>query len=139
MIKYTLFALLLTLRLFYQPSATATSPAAFAASPEPSPLPVLHKIPATVLEFKGTVKNNKVILNWVVDENETADLFEVEKSTDGVNFNLAALVFGTDKPAIDTYEFYEKAGNQKMMYRIKIVNKNKKAVYSAVVAINPAA
>ncbi len=92
-----------------------------------------------MLDFKGTVKNNKVVLNWVVDENETADLFEVEKSTDGVNFSLAALVFGTDKPAIDTYEFYEKAGNQKMMYRIKIVNKNKKAVYSAVVAINPAA
>lgn len=137
MIKYTLLLAILALRLFYQPSAAQTEPAPF-ASPAPLPVSTISIVPAKVVQFKGTVSNNKVILNWVVDENETADQFEVEKSTDGINFVMAALVFGTDKPATDNYEFYEKAGNQKVLYRIKLINKNKKTAYSPVVEINPA-
>lgn len=75
----------------------------------------------------------------MIGDNETAYCFEVEKSTDGKNFSMAALVFGTDKPADDNYEFYEKAGNPKTVYRIKLINKDKKAEYSPIVQINPAA
>ena len=76
-------------------------------------------------------------MNWVVGENETADQFEVEKSLDGKNFTLAALVFATDKRETDTYQFYEKAGNEKVSYRIKLINKNRKTEYSSVIDINP--
>jgi hypothetical protein len=134
MIKYTLLFGILALRLFYQPSSAAQTETVPFASPVPAPQPAS---PAKMVSFKGTIQNNKVILNWAVAENETADLFEVEKSTDGINFKMAALVFGTDKPATDNYEFYEKAGNQKVLYRIKLINKNKKADYSTIVEINP--
>lgn len=50
---------------------------------------------------------------------------------------MAALVFGTDKTETDNYQFYEKAGNQKVLYRIKLINKNLKAEYSTVVEVNP--
>jgi hypothetical protein len=136
MIKYFSLLTILALRLFYQPGASANHAAVL---PAPGPAPAAVSIQAQLLEFKGQLKNNKVILNWVVEENETADLFEVEKSTDGLNFKMTALVFGTDKAAIDKYEFYEKAGNQNVKYRIKIVNKNKKAAYSPVVEINRSA
>ena len=56
-----------------------------------------------------------MILNWVVGENETADRFEIEKSTDGKTFIMAALVFGTEKPKTDKYQFYEKAGRKKVL------------------------
>lgn len=78
------------------------------------------------------------MLNWSVGENETADQFIVEKSTDGIKYSAAALVFGSDKPATDNYEYYEKAGNRKVSYRIKLVNKNNKTEYSEVVEIDPA-
>ncbi len=74
----------------------------------------------------------------MVGENETADQFEVEKSTDGKTFTLTALVFGTDKPETDKYQFYEKAGDQKILYRIKLINKNRSIEYSDVIEINPA-
>lgn len=140
MIKYTILVALLAFRLSYQPSmAQTTAPAAFAnVSAVPSAI-LTGSMPARLLNFKGKVNNNKIVLSWEVGENETADMFEVEKSTDGVNFIMAALVFGTDKAALDNYEFYEKAGNHKVLYRIKLIDKNKKAAYSTVVEINPAA
>lgn len=93
--------------------------------------------PATFISVSGSISNNKAIIDWTVGENETADKFEVEKSTDGKNFSMAALVFGTDKPATDQYQFYEKAGKVKILYRIKLINKNKETVYSTIIEINP--
>lgn len=126
------------MRLFYQPSVAQSSSAAF-SNPATS---ALHSsvavIPAKLLDFKASLKDNKVVLRWAVGENETADQFVVEKSTDGKNFSMAALVFGTDKVATGNYEFYEKAGNHKVSYRIKLVNKNSKTEYSEAVEINPA-
>jgi len=80
--------------------------------------------PAKLISFKGSINKNKVILQWAVKENETADQFVVEKSVDGKNFAMAALVFGSDKPETENYEFYEKANNKKVSYRIKLINKN---------------
>lgn len=84
-----------------------------------------------ITSFTYSISNNKVTLNWETGKNEDADQFEIEKSTDGSNFVMAALVFGTDKPGADTYMFYEKAGS-KVFYRIKIIHKNKSTEYSAV-------
>ena len=94
-------------------------------------------MPAKVVSVKARIVNNRIVLDWVVGENETADQFEVEKSTDGKNFSMAALVFGTDMPSTGNYQFYEKAGNHKVSYRIKLINKNKQAEYSAVVEVGP--
>ena len=96
-----------------------------------------YQPPAKLVSFKGSVDKNKIVLQWVVKENETADQFVVEKSIDGKNFKMAALVFGTDKPETDNYEFYEKANNKKVSYRIKLVSKNQETEYSPVVEINP--
>lgn len=137
MIKYLSFATILALRLFYQPAASAPVNAPFTNPVAAEVNASVAVLPAKLIDFKGSVKGNKVVLNWAVGENDTADQFIVEKSTDGKNYSIAALVFGTDKPETDNYEFYEKAGNQKVSYRIKLVNKNKKTEYSEVVEINP--
>ena len=134
MTKFTAL-IIIALRIVYNPSHTETEIAPFA-----SPLPPLASTitkPARFISLTGSISNNKIILNWIVSENETADQFAVEKSIDGKNFNMVALVFGTDKTETDNYQFYEKAGNQKVLYRIKLINKNLKAEYSTVVEINP--
>ncbi len=63
--------------------------------------------------------------------------FEIEKSIDGKNFSMAALVFGTDKTETDNYMFYEKATKKKMMYRVKVINKDQTVDYSSIIEIDP--
>jgi hypothetical protein len=135
MTKYAAFIFILALRIFYHPLSADHDNPPF-ASPAPPPATTVAT-PAKVIRIDGSIQSNKVILNWVVGDNQTADQFEVEKSTDGTNFTMAALVFGTDKPATDNYQFYEKVGNQKTLYRIKLINKDRRSEYSAVVAIDP--
>ena len=136
MTKFTVFVIIVAMRIAYHPAIAQTEPAPF-ASPSPLPASTISIAPAKFMNISGRLINNKIILKWIIGENETAYCFEVEKSTDGKNFSMAALVFGTDKPAIDNYEFYEKAGHQKSLYRIKLINKDKQAEYSSVIEINP--
>lgn len=136
MIKYTVFFALLAIRLLYQPTHAQNSVAPFASN-------ILHISPAAVnkqpllINFNGNLTNNRILLQWQVMENDAADQFEIEKSSDGKNFSLAALVFGTDKPETDNYWFYEKARQKKFYYRIKMITKSKKAEYSPVINIHP--
>jgi hypothetical protein len=111
MTKYTLFTIIIVLRIGYQPA----------------------------LSQQMSIENNKIFLDWTVGENETVYQFEIEKSNDGKNFTMAALVFGSDKPATDNYRFYEKADKRKVTYRIKIVNKDKKTEYSSLIEVSPKA
>ena len=136
MTKFSAFIIIIALRIIYHPSIAQSGIAPF-ASPSPLSTSTISFSNARLISIEGSIHNKKVVLTWVVGQNETADQFEVEKSTDGKNFTLAALVFGTDKPEIDNYLFYEKAGKKKVLYRIKIINKNRQAEYSDVIEINP--
>jgi hypothetical protein len=137
MIKFFSLAVILTLRLVYQPSAEKPAPAPFSDPAASAVQFSVAAVPAKLVKFEAFTKNNKVILRWAVNENETADRFLVEKSTDGKNYAVAALVFGSEKPSEDNYEFYEKAGNQKVRYRIQLVNKDNKTQYSEVLEVKP--
>jgi hypothetical protein len=72
----------------------------------------------------------KILLEWVISENETTDQFELEKSIDGKNFEMAGLIFGTDKHQTDSYTFFDKMKEGKISYRLKIIGKDKKIEYS---------
>ena len=93
--------------------------------------------PVKVISFQGNRTNNKVSMQWVITENETAEQFEVERSVDGKNFSTAALVFGTDKAQTETYMFYEKNISKKVSYRIKCIDKNQTVTYSDILVIDP--
>ena len=145
MTKYITLAAIVALRIVYNPSPAQTVIAPFA---NPSPKDSFWRTstvttsittpPAKLVRIDGSITNNKVILNWAVEKNESADMFEVEKSSDGKNFSMAALVFGTDKEETGIYQFFERAAKQRMFYRIKMIDKNKQGSYSDVITINPA-
>lgn len=90
-----------------------------------------------LINFKGSINKNKLWLEWMVKENEKADQFVIEKSVDGKNFEMAALVFGTDKPDTENYRFYEKAADKKISYRIKLITKKQEMEYSSIIEVNP--
>lgn len=134
MTKFSTLLTTIAFGLFYLPlsartQAPFTTPS-FSYSIEPS------ESIAKLTDFKGDIAGNKIILQWAVNKNEQADQFEVQKSTDGKHFKMAALVFGTDKPESDNYMFYEKAVSKKIKYRILVINKNKETEYSPVIVIN---
>lgn len=88
---------------------------------------------AVVNQLTCIVKNDRVLLNWTIDNNQSANQIEIETSTDGKNFTMAALVFGTDKKDSESYAYYEKVKKAKSWYRLKIINKDSSVHYSAVV------
>jgi len=134
MTKYSTLLITIVLSLFYTPlfahNRTPFTTPSFPPIEQSEPI-------AQVTGFKGNLAGNKIILQWTVKENETVNQFEVQKSTDGKNFKMTALVFGTDKPESDNYEFYEKAFSKKVSYRIKLINNDQKTEYSPVIVINP--
>ena len=137
MTKYIALAAIVALRIVYNPSPEQTFIVPF-ASPSPVTTSSILELPAKLVRIDGSISNNKMILNWVVEKNETADMFEVEKSSDGKNFSMAALVFGTDKAETSVYQFFERAAKQRIFYRIKLIDKNGQAAYSDIITINPA-
>lgn len=91
---------------------------------------------AKLTSFRATIHNDKVILDWEVDANESTNLFEVEKSPDGKIFSLTALVFGSEKAEKENYRYFEKIGKERLQFRIKIIGKDKKVTYSEIVSVN---
>jgi hypothetical protein len=90
-------------------------------------------LPVEFISFKGNLNNNKVFLQWVIDKNETADRFDVERSVDGINFTMAALVFTSEKTGSESYVFYEYLNNtNKIYYRLKMYDKSKAINYSKI-------
>ena len=92
---------------------------------------------ASVFYFNGIINKERVLLNWIIDKNQEADTFEVERSFDGKNFVMAALVFGTEQPDKVEYLFYEKNRKVKVFYRLKIIQKDLSVAYSAIVSPEP--
>jgi hypothetical protein len=109
-------------------------PALSTAQSNNSPFTALSPSSPSIVSFNCHKENTRVLLNWTVSRNEHAYQFEIEKSTDGVHFTMAALVFGTDKADLEEYRFFEKAQPSKTYYRVRIVYRNQDASYSDIVA-----
>ena len=91
---------------------------------------------ANVFELNGSVKNDSAKIAWKVSDNERGHVFEVEKSLDGMTFETSGIVFGSNKPGMEEYEF--KGILQKeatAYYRLKIFNGNTASDYSKVIQL----
>jgi hypothetical protein len=91
-------------------------------------------LPIHLMSFQGNMnKNNKVTLNWTVADNETANSFEIERSTNGRDFTSIGVVFASEKMGTENYMFYETyTASEKVMYRLKMIDKNKEIDYSKI-------
>jgi hypothetical protein len=112
----------------------AFSQSSYNATPNDSSIAFI--LPVELISFQGNLNNNKLSLQWVIDRNETADRFDVERSTDGINFTMAALVFTSEKMGSENYMFYEYLNNtNKIYYRLKMYDKSKTINYSKIIVI----
>lgn len=91
-------------------------------------------LPVKLVSFNGNLKNDKVALTWVVDLNETADKFEIERSIDGGKFTYVGTVMGTYNTGTATYTFTDAVSNGKLAYRLKMTDNNQKVEYSKIIS-----
>src|SRR6185436_16915835 len=93
-------------------------------------------LPIRLSNFQGNINNNnRVTLQWKVENNETIDQFEVQKSFDGKEFKTIGLVFASEKSNTEDYMFYETVNSfEKIMYRLKIIGKTNEVSYSRILA-----
>ena len=97
-------------------------------------------LPVQLVSFQGNMnKNNEVTLQWRVENNETTDQFEVQRSFDGKEFNTIGLVFGSEKQGTEDYMFYETIKADKVLYRLKMIDKANNANYSKILVFTSAA
>jgi hypothetical protein len=88
--------------------------------------------PLKLYNFSGNKSNNKIYLQWAISENEKAERFEIERSTNGKDFSLVALIFASENSGDETYKFFEAAPKRKVKYRLKMYDKNLGTRYSEV-------
>jgi hypothetical protein len=128
MTRFTAFIIIVALRIVYSPASASGEYSHQALAP-------FTLRPPGIIGFKANLINNKVYLEWEVDENNTAEKFEVEKSNDGKNFSMAALVFSNERTGTEIYQFHEKKKNNTVSYRIKLFKKDRQVEYSDIVVI----
>jgi hypothetical protein len=88
---------------------------------------------AKIISFNSITNRKKVSLNWIVAGNQEIDQFEVERSKDGKKFEVAGLIFGTEKEGMDNYYFFEKLKKSKIYYRVKTLAKDGSINYSKII------
>ena len=75
-----------------------------------------------------TINSNqkRILIDWATDNKVATNYFEIEKSSDGINFKTIELVFGPDpkQTGCDCYEGFDKRGSKtkKYFYRLKHVS-----------------
>ena len=90
-------------------------------------------LPVHLISFQGNMnRNNKVTLNWTVADNETVHSFEIERSVNGRDFTTAGIVFGSQKSGNESYMFYETVNTEKVMYRLRMIDKSHDIDYSRI-------
>lgn len=88
-------------------------------------------LPVTLTSFTGVEKNNTVELNWKTSYEMSVSHYEVQKSTDGVNFTTLGVVFSWENSTKNNYLYIDKEITQgTSYYRLNMVDKDGTSKYS---------
>lgn len=93
-------------------------------------------LPLKLTQFNSLVQNGKAVIKWTVDENETGDRFELERSRDGRFFSTAAMIFTSETAGIAHYSHQENLASGVMYYRLRLVNKDGTRTLSAIIRLS---
>ena len=87
-----------------------------------------------VVDFRGKLVGNQVRLEWRVQDNQQAQFFEIQKSTDGINFTAVGII---EKQPSGFYTFQlNEVNRDKSYYRVRLVNVNNSQSYSSLLKLS---
>ncbi len=94
-------------------------------------------LPVRLLEFGGENNGDRNKLHWTVSQEQDLLRYELERSTDGVNYQKVATIAARNSQVESTYGHTDPVGlnNAEYYYRLKIVEDDGSFSYSFVVFI----
>lgn len=99
----------------------------------------LPVVPVTLTEFKGTLQNKNVLLQWSTSTEVNSKNFELEKSWDGIHYKKIATVPAAGfSNTVKKYSFTDiEKLSEKNFYRLRSVDIDEKSKLSDIVLIKP--
>ncbi len=93
-------------------------------------------LPLNFLKFTGELVNDNTTLYWQTTNEVNTKQFEIEKSTNSINFVKIGVVISKNNLAINSYEYTDNEYfTGKMYYRLKQIDKDGKYNYSQVISV----
>lgn len=97
--------------------------------------PVQSGLPVTLKSFTAKLENKKPVISWISSKEENLSHYVLERSSDGSNYNEAALIFSNGTSNNESnYQFADNAvgANSKgiFYYRLRMVDMDGKYKYS---------
>jgi hypothetical protein len=90
-------------------------------------------LPLNIVNFPAVSEGNKIALNWTTDGDITGEVFDVQKSNDGIHFETIAVVDAQNANNYTTYDNEISASQQ--FYRIEQISQNGSVGYSQIVTV----
>lgn len=94
----------------------------------------LSILPTSFVSLTGKTLNEKVLLNWSIDENSSLNHFEIERSHDGANFTAVDKKYNANT-TVYNYSDSKTGAGAYVWYRIKSVELNGTIKYSDILKI----
>jgi len=88
-------------------------------------------LPLKLIYFKGDMTR----LDWKITQNETAKFFEIQTSSDGVNFITSSTMNSSGRTGDGLYNYSISPAVQKSYYRLKIVGIDQTVNYSNIISV----
>ncbi|MBY0536434.1 MAG: T9SS type A sorting domain-containing protein [Chitinophagaceae bacterium] len=93
-------------------------------------------LPVVFGTFSATAQNNKVTINFITEQEINNDRFEIERSSNGVDFTTVATLKGTNTSVTHQYNVVDVPSTTgTFQYRIHQIDVDGKSTYSKIVAV----
>lgn len=92
-----------------------------------------NALPVTFTAINGYAKNNGINIDWMVANEINLSKYEVEKSADGIHFNMLSSINAANQNSYSYFDATTMGTNN--YYRIKAVDKNAAVQYSSIVNV----
>lgn len=96
-------------------------------------------LPLTNLKFKGSLNDDRSVLNWTMSGDENVAYYEVEFSSNGTVFGTTGKVFGKgNTQSANSYQYTDPEHTFATVryYRLKVVQKGGSFTYSGIIRLN---
>jgi hypothetical protein len=91
--------------------------------------------PVHLISFIGKLKENKIELQWLAENEQSFDRYEILRSLNSNSYNKIGEVTAANRRSYRYLDNAENFSGKKLYYRLKLVDKDGKFSYSNIVAI----
>ena len=93
-------------------------------------------LPLKLVSFSGSVNGSAIILQWQTSNEVNTKAFEVERSSDGINFLPVGKLAAANTDGNNFYSYTDNAAGQNAgFYRLKMIDENGSFSYSSIIKV----